>query len=127
MYVHARAIDTTMHDNSSKQHRSRNYLTFGIDRDAPITVKTPELQDHEQAQNMAIMGVAESLGRRTQIRVSVEIWSKWNGRWQYKRFRSRHATVSCPNPEQAEIMIEAVLAFAKSVDGNWLARTPKKT
>ena len=54
-----------MHDNAAKQPRSKNYLTFGIDRNAPITVKVPEVQDHEQAQNHAVMGVAETLGRRT--------------------------------------------------------------
>ena len=84
-----------MHHNPRKQRRSRNYLTFGIDRNAPITVKIPELQDHEQAQNRAIMGVAETLGRRTQIRVSVDVWSNWNGRWRYKRLRARHVTINC--------------------------------
>jgi hypothetical protein len=109
-----------MHHNSSNQHRSRNYLTFGIDRNAPITVKIPELQDHEQAQNRAIMGVAESLGRRTQIRVSADVWAKWNGRWGYRRLRARHVTINCPTPEQAQLAIETIVKFAELLDGKWL-------
>src|SRR5262249_5344946 len=122
MHSRSHAIDTIMHDASRKRHSLKNYLTFGIDRNAPITVKVPEVQDHEQAQNRAIMGVAESLGRRTQIRVSVDVWIKLGGRWPYKRLRARHITINCPSPEQAEIVIEAIVKFTKSIDGNLLLR-----
>jgi hypothetical protein len=110
-----------MQNSSEVQPDSRNYLTFGLDRHAPIAVRVPTLQADEQAQNKAILGVAEILGRRTQIRVSPEVWCKWQGRWRYKRMRARHVTVNCPNPEQATLVIEAILAFAKSLDGKWLA------
>jgi hypothetical protein len=30
-------------------------------------------------------------------------------------------TVACPTPEQAELAIEAILSFAQSLDGKWLA------
>ena len=106
---------------SRSEKRPTNYLTFGLDRSAPNTVKAPLLQDHERAQNRALLAVPEMLGRRTQIRISVESWCKWNGRWQYKRLRSRHVTISCPNPEQAELAIEAVLRFAQSLDSKLLA------
>jgi hypothetical protein len=85
--------------------RAPNYLTFGLDRNAPNTVRVPVLQADERAQNQATLGVAELLGRRTQIRISVEAWCKWSGRWRYKRLRARHVTLSCPSPEQAELAI----------------------
>lgn len=82
------------------------------------------MQADEQAQNQATLGVAELLGRRTQIRISVEAWCKWSGRWRYKRLRARHVTVSCPNPEQAELFITAILGVAESLNGKWLAPSP---
>src|SRR5215467_1883691 len=45
------------------------------------------MQADQQAQNKAILGVAEIMGRRTQIRISPEVWCKWGGRWRYKRLR----------------------------------------
>jgi hypothetical protein len=116
-----RAIHTIMHNSGAARPDSRNYLTFNLDRSAPISVRIPSLHADEQAQNNAILGVAEILGRRTQIRISTEVWCKWQGRWRYKRMRARHVTVNCPDPEQAALAIEAVLAFAKSLDGKWLA------
>jgi len=110
-----------MHTSSENGRKSSNYLTFGLDKDSPIAVKVPTLHADEQAQNRAILGVAEILGRRTQIRVGIEVWCKWRGRWRYKRMRAQHVTLSCPNPEQAELVIEAFSRFLKSLDGNFLA------
>ena len=115
-----------MHNKVERPSVSRNYLTFGVDRDAPITVKVPVVQVDEQAQNQAILGVAELLSRRSQIRISVEAWCKWNGKWRYKRLRARHVTISCPNPEQAELVIEVLTTFLQQLDGLLLAPTPKE-
>ena len=114
-----------MHTTRESRRQSRNYLTFGLDRDAPITVKVPVLHAEERAQNRAILGVAETLGRRTQIRISAEAWCKWSGKWRYKRLRSRHVTVSCPNPEQAELVIDTSISFLEQLHGLFLARAPK--
>ena len=113
-----------MHSPSEEQHVSANYLTFGLDRNAPITVRVPNMQADQQAQNKAIMGIAEIMGRRTQIRFSPEVWSKSDGRWRYKRLRARHVTLSCSSPEQAELAIKAIAQFAESLDGKWLAPPP---
>jgi hypothetical protein len=113
-----------MHTTDQLSRKSLNYLTFGLDREAPITVSVPIVQVDEQAQNQAILGVAETLGRRTQIRVSTEVWCKWRGRWRYKRMRARHVTVSCPSPEQAGLVTEAIVAFVKSLEGKCLVPSP---
>ena len=118
------AIYTIMHSPSEEHHESGNYLTFGLDRNAPITVRTPDMQADQQAQNKAVMGVAEILGRRTQIRISPEVWCKWRGKWRYKRLRARHVTISCPNPAQAELVVEAVATFVRQLEGKFLAPGP---
>src|SRR5215469_206489 len=110
-----------MHTPSKDQHESANYLTFSLDRNAPNAVRVPTMQADEQAQNKAIMSIAEVLQRRTQIRISPEVWCKWRGRWRYKRLRARHVTISCANPEQAELVMEAIVRFARSLEGKWLA------
>jgi len=110
-----------MNTSSQSQHQSPNYLTFGLDRNAPLAVRVPSVQADQQAQNKALLGIAEILGRRTQIRISPEVWCKWRGRWRYKRLRARHVTISCANPEQAELVMEAIVRFARSLEGKWLA------
>ena len=110
-----------MHTVFQNKKDSVNYLTFGLDRDAPLAVRVPAMQADQQAQNKALLGIAEILGRRTQIRISPEVWCKWRGRWRYKRLRARHVTISCANPEQAELVMEAIVRFARSLEGKWLA------
>ena len=113
-----------MHAVSDERAESSNYLTFPVDKNAPITVRTPKMQAEHQAQNEGLLGVAEILGRRTQIRISPEVWCKWRGRWRYKRLRARHVTISCPNPEQADLVLDAIARFAESLDGKSLAIPP---
>jgi hypothetical protein len=113
-------VYTTMHTSSQDDHEPTNYLTFGLDREAPIVVKIPSMQADQQAQNEGLLGVAEILGRRTQVRVSTEVWCKWRGRWRYKRLRARHVTISWPNPEQAGLVIDMLTAFLQQLDGTFL-------
>lgn len=114
-----------MHTADQHSRKSPNYLTFGLNREAPITIRVPVVQVDEQAQNQAILGVAETLGRRTQIRISTEVWCKWRGRWRYKRTRARHVTISCPDPRQASLVIDAVQRFIASLEGKVLAPSPR--
>jgi hypothetical protein len=110
-----------MHTITHDRRESANYLTFGLDRNAPITVRVPTVQADQLGQNQGILGIAEILGRRTQVRISPEVWCKWRGRWRYKRLRARHITVSCPNPQQAELVTELLVRFLKQLDGKFLA------
>src|SRR5215467_1795735 len=106
-----------MHTDFPTPRESRNYLTFGLDRDAPNAVRVPKMQADQQAQNKAILGVAEIMGRRSQIRISPEVWCKWRGRWRYKRLRATHVTISSASPEQADLTVDAIVLFAKSLEG----------
>jgi hypothetical protein len=114
-----------MHTSSQDQRESANYLTFGLDRNAPLTVKVPTMQADEQATDKGLSGIAEVMGRRTQIRISPEVWCKWRGKWRYKRLRASHVTISCPDPEQAELALETIVHFAKSLAGLRLAPSPE--
>jgi hypothetical protein len=109
-----------MHTPSETRRKSPNYLTFGLDKNAPLAVRVPSVHTDQQAQNKMLLGIPETLGRRTQIRISAEVWCVWSGRWRYKRTRARHVTISCPTPGQAEALIELVCQLLKSLDGQWL-------
>jgi len=61
-------------------------------------------------------------GRRVRIRFQPEIWTKWNGKYTYRRIRQGGVTVSCPNSDQAERVIEAINRILLSLDGKFLAR-----
>lgn len=109
-----------MHNEAKTPRKSPNYLTFGLDRNAPLVVRVPSVHIDQQAQNKMLLGIPESLGRRTQIRISAEVWCVWSGRWRYKRTRARHVTVSCATPGQAEALLDAVEQFLMRLDGKWL-------
>jgi hypothetical protein len=119
------AIYVVMQRSSQSQRESGNYLTFGLDRNAPLTVRVPTMQAEQQAQNRALLSIAEILGRRTQIRISPEVWCKWHGRWRYKRLRARHVTISCADPDQAGLVLEALVGFLRTLDGKWLTYAPE--
>jgi hypothetical protein len=64
-------------------------------------------------------------GRRVRFRIQPEIWpNEAEKRWNYLRVRQRGVTVSYPSPEQADLAMEAILAFAQSLEGKGLARFP---
>ena len=113
-----------MHTDFPAPRESPNYLTFGLDRNAPNAVRVPAMQADELAVNKGLLSISKAVGRRTQIRISPEAWLKWRGRWIYKRLRARHVTISCPDPEQAELFLEAIVGFARSLEGKWLAPPP---
>jgi hypothetical protein len=66
------------------------------------------------------MNTCEILGRRVRIRFQPEVWTKWNGKWSYRRVRQSGVTVSCPNTQQAERLVDVVTAVLKSLDGKYL-------
>ena len=115
-----------MHDATIPAVTARERPILREDTSVPITVDIPRMQDATRAENRAVMAVSETLGRRVRVRIQPEIWVKWGGkRWNYRRARQRGVTVSCPSPEQAELAMEAILAFAQSLEGKWLAPSPE--
>ena len=114
-----------MHDLTLATVTARKRPILREDTSAPTTVEMHDMQDETRAENRAVMGVSEILGRRVRVRFQPEIWVKWGGkRWNYRRARQCAVTVSCPSPEQAELVMQAILAFAKSLGGKWLTESP---
>lgn len=89
--------------------------------DGPITTRRSELQPEERALNHAITHLRHSLGQRTQFRVVFDVLTRRSGRTVYKRLRKQSVFINVGDPEQAELAIEAILSFAQSLDGKWLA------
>lgn len=65
-----------------------------------------------------------SLGQRVKVRIDAEVWINWHGKRTYKRLRGLSLLVSAPNPEQAELFIQAMHDFAATLNGKWLAPKP---
>lgn len=117
-----RAIYTVMQPSDQDLPTSHNTLPFAKDRDAPIFVRPASVQAEDKAINEVRLELADSdYGRRTQIRISTEVWGKWGARWGYKRLRGCHTTVSLPDPHQAELTIDLVRRLLEQLDGKWLA------
>jgi hypothetical protein len=115
------AIYTVMQPTDQSHQTSRNSPPFAKDRDAPIFVRRASVQAEDKAINKAVIGLADSdYGRRTQIRVSTEVWGRWGTRWRYRRLRGCHVTVSLPTPHQAELTIDVVRRFLEQLNGKWL-------
>ena len=116
-----RAIYTVMQPSTQAHPTSRNSPPFAQDRDAPIVVRCASVQAEDKALNDYRLALADSVyGRRTQIRISTEVWGKWGPRWRYKRLRGCHVTVSCPSPRQAELTIDLVPQLLERLNGKWL-------
>jgi hypothetical protein len=114
-----------MHDLTLPAVAARRRPILREDTTVPITVEMHDVQEETRAENRAVMGVSETLGRRVRVRIQPEIWVKWGGkRWNYRRARQCGIAVSCPNPEQAELFIQAMHDFAASLTGKWLAPSP---
>ena len=112
-----------MQDSSTPAVRARKHPFLREDTTAPIAVEVGEVQEHNRAVNRAVMNTCETLGRRVRIRFQPEVWTKWNGKWAYRRVRESGVTVSCPDTEQAERVTELITEVLKQVDGKVLVRS----
>ena len=87
----------------------------------PILTMRQPLQSGERESNRGILDVRHSLGQRTNIRIGCDALTRIGVSTPYRRLRHCAVFLSCPTPEQAELAIEAILSFAQSLDGIWLA------
>lgn len=115
-----------MQDSTEPSVKVRKHPYLREDTSAPISVEVHEVQDDAQAQNRAVMAMCNTMGRRVRIRIQPEIWVKWGGKWTYRRLRQQAVTVSCPNPQQAELTIDLVPRFLEQLNGKWLAEDGSK-
>jgi len=89
--------------------------------DGPIRTRRNDLQPEEVLENRATLILRHSLGQRTQFRIVFDVLTRCSGRTIYKRLRRQSVFLNVGDPEQAELAIEAILTFAQSLDGKWLA------
>ena len=95
--------------------------------DAPNVVQVAPSPQVVSAINHGILAVQESLGRRVKLRLEFETRVRWRNCYGYKRMRSAAVLISAPTAEQAQLFLEAIHEFAKSLDGKWLAPQPPQT
>jgi hypothetical protein len=101
--------------------RERTYMVRSEDLTAPLIVLRDGLQTLQRQVNLGLMHVRHSLRQRTNIRLTFDCLVRRERGSTYKRLSQMSARLSCPTPEQAELAIDAILAFAQSLDGKWLA------
>jgi hypothetical protein len=89
--------------------------------DGPIRTKRNCLYPEDSAWNRAVLYLRHSLAQRTQFRLDFYVLARSGARTVYKRLRKQSVFVNVGDPHQAEMAIEAILSFAQSLDGKWLA------
>ena len=92
--------------------------------DTPNVIRAPDTPLNSRALNHGLMAVSSALRQRVKLRCDVEVNANWRGSRVYKRMRACSILVSAPNPEQAELFIQALHDFAASLSGKWLAPPP---
>ena len=97
------------------------YFIPKADLTAPFRTKRQQPLIDDAHVNHARLEVRRSLSQRCSIRLYFDCLTRYRGKSLYKRMRGTTVYVDCPTPEQAELAIEAILSFAQSLDGKWLA------
>lgn len=113
-----------LHNRIDKPKRKtivRQYLVFREDQSTPIETLRTQAHGLDLANNRQLLQARFNLGRRVNVCISPEIPGKYGNAYSYRRLRQCKTMLSCPNPEQAELAIEAILRFAESLNGKWLA------
>lgn len=110
-----------------QRHITHSYFFRREDCSYPIAAKRACMQVDSKAFNLGTLLVRESLGQRTLIRLGTECFTTRKGKRTYARLRGTNVTLSCPSSQQAELAIEAILEFAMSLDGKWLAPAPQSS
>ena len=116
---------------NTPQHEALDTLSpwrFGLyeDTSAPTQSRPAIVHDVAKAFNQSLLLMPQNLARRVKLRFSPEVWIRFGRKsWYFKRLRSNSVILSCPNAEPAELAVNAILAFAASLDGKWLAPAPE--
>ena len=98
-------------------------ISYKEDKSSPNTAYFPaKLHDSARFYNYGLLSQLEAKGRRTIIRISFEVMGHSRAkRADFMRLRQRAIKISCPNPEQAELVMGAIAAFIEQLNGKWLA------
>lgn len=108
--------------NMTYRHEKKHDLTIPcqyIDNEKDVK---PGLQESSEAYNKYLLHDREIQSQRTQIRISFDAWVRRRHGLDYARLRGRHAVLTFPSAEQAELAIELIRNVCKSLEGKWLAK-----
>jgi hypothetical protein len=97
------------------------YFIPKADLAAPFRSRRQKARLEDKHLNRARLEVRRSLSQRCNIRLYFDCLTRHRGQSVYKRILGNTVYLDCPTPEQAELAIEAILCFAQSLDGKWLA------
>lgn len=95
----------------------------------PILISTrkkkPEhVHEADDSYNAYVMRQRESAGKRTLIRVSVEVYCRKSAKnMGFSRLRNKHIIVSCPSADQAELVIDTLMQVAEMMHGKLLVKS----
>lgn len=90
----------------------------------PIVVSALDCDQAVAVRNRLFLQMPSHLGRRVRLRISPESWCKFSKNWNFYRMKQRQLILSCPNAEQAELALDAITAFVKTLNGKLLAGSP---
>jgi hypothetical protein len=114
-------LQESLHTRTLIYKHEKTYFVRAQDLRSPVSVARDNVHAITRARNRGVLEVRHSLAQRTNIRINVDCLTRVGNRTTYKRLAQLAAILSCPTPEQAELAIEAILSFAQSLDGKWLA------
>lgn len=87
------------------------------DEPLPSTVGSLIASMRQYEETVGRLVARYSSGHRLKLRVQCEVWSGQ----RYKLLPAFRLAIESPDPQQAQLALEAISRFAKSLDGVWLA------
>lgn len=109
-----------LHGLKASSETARDFVV-PEDLSLPIAAKSPLRTIPETLSNRAQMQVRPVTGKRILCTFFVEARTIIGGKSRYRRLKQRSVTLSVGSVEECELAIDAVLAFALSLDGKHLA------
>ena len=113
---------------TAQPNKPKRRIETGEDIHAPNRVaskieKPKHAQEADKSFNEYILRQREAQGKRTLLRVNVEVYCRKSAKnMGFSRLRNRHLVISCPDSVQAELIIDTLLRVAQSLDGKMLTR-----
>ena len=118
----------TLQIPARKRPRTNHLMPIHEDTDSPVQLMkqfelSPALQESAETFNSFTLSERESQGRRTKLRVSVDVYARnRKGDLGFQRLRNKAVLLSCPSAEQAEIAIDIIRQVCASMHGKHLTR-----
>jgi hypothetical protein len=83
---------------------------------------TPAMREANDSHNRFLLSERESHGKRTKLRIGVEVWARTRHNVGYVRLRNKHVVLSLPSADQAELAIEMIRQLCTAMAGKHLCK-----